>query len=122
MVDVKLACYISIGGELRFVLLLIMPSGLRRLIFDAHHTGGAGGHFKINKTLTVLRLHFLWICMRKEIITWVKGYIDCIRLQHSTQASRQLVHYQQTFGVLARLQATQEQSKFPIVCATCVKP
>jgi len=30
--------------------------------------------------------------MRKEIITWVKGCLDCIRLQHNTQVSRQLVH------------------------------
>ena len=92
IVDKKLACYIPIGGDSRFFMLLIVPSGLRRTIFDAYHAGGVGGHLKIKKAVTVLRLCFVWTGICKEIITWVKGCLDCIRLQHNTQISCQLVH------------------------------
>ena len=88
----KLTCYIPIGGNDRLVMLLIVPSGLRRIIFDAYHASGTGGHLGINTTLTVLRLRFLWPDMRSDILKWVRSCATCIQANNVTYTSRQLLH------------------------------
>ena len=58
LVKGKLTCHIPICGDARFVMLLLVPKGLRRLIFDVYYSGGIVGHVYVNKPLTVLRLIF----------------------------------------------------------------
>ena len=72
LVEGILAWHITIGGDARFVILLLVPKDLVRLIFDAYYSGGISGHLCVIKTLTVLRLRFIWPSMRKETTTWVK--------------------------------------------------
>ena len=67
-VNAKLVRHIQVGGENRFVCVLLVPAGLRRILFDAYHANGIGGHLGINKTLVVLQLWFLWPNMRAQII------------------------------------------------------
>ena len=88
----KLTCYIPIGGNDRLVMLLIVPKGLRRIIFDAYHASGIGGHLGINTTLTALRLRFLWPDMRADILKWVRSCATCIQANNITYSSRQLLH------------------------------
>ena len=64
----KLVCYVPIGGNKRFVTLLLVPKALTRMVFAAYHASGIGGHVGINKTLLVLRLRFLWPNMRLQIM------------------------------------------------------
>ena len=71
LVDKKLVCFLPIGGDNQIVMLILVPQGLRKTVFNAYHASGVGGHLRINKTLAVLRLHFLWPNMRKDIISWV---------------------------------------------------
>lgn len=92
ILDFKLVCYVPIGGTDRLVMLLIVPKGLRRLIFDAYHASGIGRHLDINKTLTVLRLRFLWRSIRRNVIAWVRMCAVCIQANNTTYVSKQLVH------------------------------
>ena len=64
----KLVCYILIGGSNRLIMLIMVPPTLRKLIFDAYHTSGIGGHLGINKTVIVLRLRVIWPDIRKNVI------------------------------------------------------
>ena len=92
LIDNKLACYIPIGGTDRLVMLLIVPRGLRKIIFDAYHASGIGCHLGINKTLTTIRLRFLWPDLRKDVISWVRMCAACIQANNTTYVSKQLVH------------------------------
>ena len=73
-------------------MLIIVPASMRKLIFDAYHASGIGGHLGINKTLVVLRLRFLWPDIRKDVIAWVRACAACIKANNVTYVSRQLVH------------------------------
>ena len=88
----KLVCHIPVGGENRFVCVLLVPNALRRILFEAYHASGTGGHLGINKTLIVLRLRFLWPKMRAQIIAWVKVCLTCVQLRCNTRVNQQLVH------------------------------
>ena len=92
LVQDKLTCYLPVSSSDGLAMLLIVPNRLRRLLFDAYHTSGIGGHLGINKTLVVLRLRFLWPSMRKDIITWVRACLACIHANNTTYVSKQLVH------------------------------
>ena len=74
-------------------MLIIVPKNLRKLLFDAYHASGVGGHLGINKTLVVMRLRFLWSDMRKDILIWVRSCVACIQAQSTKFTSWQLVHY-----------------------------
>lgn len=87
-----IVCNIPVGGENRFVCLLLVPSGIWRIMFEVYHTSGVGGHLGINKTLIVLRLRFLWPNMRAQIIGWVKACVLCVQLKCNTRVNQQLVH------------------------------
>ena len=87
----KLVRLLPIGGDNRMVIMMIVPQGLTRLIFDAYHASGIGRHFGINKTLLVLRIRFLRPKMRKIIIKWVKTCADCILMKHLVTVSQRLL-------------------------------
>jgi len=40
-------------------MLILVPTNLRKLLFNAYHTSGVGDHLGINKTLVVMRLSLL---------------------------------------------------------------
>lgn len=92
LLDNKLVCYITSGGNNRLIMLMIVPKSLRRMIFDSYHASRIGGHLGINKTLTVICLRFFWPEMQKDIILWVRSCASCIQAQNTTYSSKQLVH------------------------------
>ena len=53
----KLVCYVSTGGNDKFVMLIIIPQDLCRIVFDAYHASGVGDHLGINKTIVALRFY-----------------------------------------------------------------
>ena len=73
------------------VSIIIVPQGLIKLIFDAYHDSGVGGHIGINKTVLVLQLRFLWPNMRKTIIKCVKACMNCISMEKLVTVSQQLI-------------------------------
>ena len=88
LLDDKLEFYVPIRSDDRFVMLMIVPQDLRRVIFDAYHASGVGGQLCVNKTLVVLRLRFLWPDIRKDIIAWVRACAVCIQAKSTTFTSR----------------------------------
>ena len=72
-------------------MLIIVPKNLRKLIFDAYHASGVGGHLGISKILAVLRLRFLWSGMRNDILLWMRSCAACIQSHCTKFTSRQLV-------------------------------
>ena len=82
MLDEKLAWYGLIGDNRRCLILMLVSKCMCQLIFNAYHAKGVNIHIKINKTLTFITLRFIWLSMRKDISIWVKGYLECIHLQH----------------------------------------
>lgn len=89
----KLLYYISVGrGEGRLVCLLLVSSVLSRTISKAYHTSGVEGYLWINKTLTVLRLRFLWPNMCVQLILCGKAWLVYIQLKFSTRVNQKLVH------------------------------
>lgn len=47
--NTKLLCFVPICGNTRFVTVMIVPHGLRRIVFDAYHSSGTGAHVKLIK-------------------------------------------------------------------------
>lgn len=88
----KMVCHIPVGGENSFVCVSLVPNGLRRILYEAYHASGLGGHLGINKTLIVLCLRFLWPHMRAQIIAWVKACLSCVQIKYNTRVKQQLVH------------------------------
>ena len=88
----KLVCHIPVSGENRFVRVLLVPIGLRRILDEAYHASGAGGHMGIIKMLIVLRLRFLWPHMRAQIIAWVESCLMCVQVKCNTRVNQKLVH------------------------------
>jgi hypothetical protein len=60
------------------LLLIIVPSTLRRLIFDVFHGSPIGGHFGIYKTLFRIRMRFFWPRCRQDVVDWIKECAHCI--------------------------------------------
>ena len=80
------------GGSSHLVMLIIVPSEFKKLIFIAYHASGIGGNLGINKRLCVLRLRSLWLDMRKDIIAWIRACTVCIQAKNTTYVSQQLMH------------------------------
>jgi hypothetical protein len=60
------------------LLLIIVPSSLRRLIFNVFHGSPIGGHFGIYKTLFRIRMRFFWPRCRQDVVDWIKECAHCI--------------------------------------------
>ncbi len=60
------------------LLLIIVPSSLRRLIFDVFHGSPIGGHFGVYKTLFRIRMRFFWPRCRQDVVDWIKECAHCI--------------------------------------------
>ena len=62
----------------RAVSLIIVPTNLRRIVFEHYHGSPSGGHMGEYKTLYRLRLRFLWPGMRRDIKSWVRSCAQCV--------------------------------------------
>ena len=60
------------------IKLIIVPTSLRRLIFDHYHGGPTGGHMGEYKTLYRLRMRFFWPRMRSDVKEWIQRCAQCI--------------------------------------------
>ncbi len=60
------------------LLLIIVPSSLRRLIFDVFHGSPIGGHFGVYKTLFRIRMRFFWPRCRQDVVDWIRECAHCI--------------------------------------------
>jgi len=67
------------------LLLIIVPSSLRRLIFDVFHGSPIGGHFGIYKTLFRIRMRFFWPRCRQDVVDWIKECAHCILTDKSVR-------------------------------------
>ena len=67
------------------LLLIIVPSSLRRLIFNVFHGSPIGGHFGIYKTLFRIRMRFFWPRCRQDVIDWIKECAHCILTDKSVR-------------------------------------
>jgi hypothetical protein len=60
------------------LLLIIVPSSLRRLIFDVFHGSPIGGHFGVYKTLFRIRMRFFWPRCCQDVVDWIRECAHCI--------------------------------------------
>ena len=72
------------------IKLIIVPRGLRRLLFEHYHGGPTGGHMGEFKTLHRLRVRFFWPRMRKDISDWVQQCGQCIAAKSWKQRKNDL--------------------------------
>ena len=61
----------------RFIGLIAVPTGLRRLICSHYHCGPSGGHMGEYKTLFRIRMRFYWPGIRNDVKLWVKNCTHC---------------------------------------------
>ena len=73
----KLVYYKPIFRDSRHIALIIVPTLLRRKIFNHYHAGPSGGHMGEYKTLYRIRMRFYWPSMRGDIKDWVKFCAHC---------------------------------------------
>ena len=78
IVNKKLVLLKPILANHRHVMLIIVPSPLRRQLFSHYHAGPTGGHMGEYKTLYRLRLRFFWPKLREDVKEWVKTCGHCV--------------------------------------------
>jgi hypothetical protein len=67
------------------LLLIIVPSSLRRLVFNVFHGSPIGGHFGVYKTLFRIRMRFFWPRCRQDVIDWIKECAHCVLTDKSVR-------------------------------------
>jgi hypothetical protein len=67
------------------LLLIIVPTSLRRLVFSIFHGSPIGGHFGVYKTLFRIRMRFFWPRCHQDIIDCIKEYPHCILTDKSVR-------------------------------------
>ena len=72
------------------IMQLVVPSELRRDIFDFLHKSNLGAHMGVNKTIAKLRRRFYWSGYRDDIIRWCQWCEKCQKRNASTQKRAQL--------------------------------
>ena len=73
------------------LLLIIVPSSLRRLIFNVFHGSPIGGHFGIYKTLFRIRMRFFWPRCRQDVVDWIKECAHCILTDKSVRRHSEVI-------------------------------
>ena len=74
----KLILFKPILNDSKHVGLIVVPSEMRRRLFNHYHAGPSGGHMGEYKTLYRMRARFFWPQMREDVKHWVKTCAHCI--------------------------------------------
>ncbi len=70
--------YFKKGKRLSFENRLCIPGGeIRETIMHDNHESLLGGHRRDNKTLTLIRRHFFWPTMKRDIKNYVQSCKKC---------------------------------------------
>jgi hypothetical protein len=77
MVNTRLCITHLVDGHTHLLLLVIVPTSLRRLMFTAYHASPVCGHMGRYKTLFRLRQRFFWPSMRKFVEDLVGACLHC---------------------------------------------
>jgi hypothetical protein len=67
------------------LLLIVVPSSLRRLVFNVFHGSPIGGHFGVCKTLFRICMRFFWPPCPQDVIDWIKECAHCILTDKSVR-------------------------------------
>ena len=78
IVNNKLVLFKPILANQRNIMLIIVPTPLRRKMFSHYHAGPSGGHMGEYKTLYRIRLRFFWPRLREDIKEWIRKCAHCI--------------------------------------------
>ena len=62
----------------RYIILIIIPTSLRREICSHLHAGPIGGRMGEYKTLYRMRFKFFWPKLREDVKEWVKKCAHCV--------------------------------------------
>ena len=72
------------------LVLIIVPTSLRREIFSAYHGSPTSGHFGTFKTLSRIRSRFIWPRCTSDIKLWVTACSHCVAVRSSRRVSSEL--------------------------------
>jgi hypothetical protein len=88
----RLVLFRHLDTDGRRLMLTVVPSSLRRVIFAAYHAAPSAGHLKFYKTLHRLRSRFFWPKMRSDISEWCRACAHCIATDTNTSRHSELVY------------------------------
>jgi hypothetical protein len=91
VVEGKLVVFQAVQNNTEFLMLIVVPSGLRRDVFSAYHASPSTGHMGIYKTLHRIRLRFFWPQCRKDITNWVLQCPQCIAINGNVSRNSELI-------------------------------
>ena len=72
------------------LILIIVPTSLRRDIFSAYHGSPTSGHFGTFKTLSRIRSRFIWPRCTSDVKLWVSTCSHCVAVRSSRRVSSEL--------------------------------
>ena len=78
LLDNKLLLFKAMNMDSKIISFIIVPTSLRRTLFDHYHGGPSGGHMGEYKTLYRIRMTFFWPGLREEIKKWVAACAHCV--------------------------------------------
>ena len=76
----------------RYLLLIVVPASLQRLVFTAFHATPCAGHMGRHATLIRLRLRFFWPRMASYVARAIRQCPDCILSNSTNRPSTSLLH------------------------------
>jgi hypothetical protein len=88
----RLVAFQKLSASNRPLVLVIVPEGLQRIIFEAYHANPTSGHLGEYKTLHRIRLRFLFPDCRKKVKEWVNKCPDCIMSRSGAHPHSELVY------------------------------
>lgn len=77
-IDGRLRFFEPIADSVRVIELVIVPKGLRQLIFASFHVNPLGGHYSLYYTLHRIRLRFHWPGMYQFVKLAIRRCAACI--------------------------------------------
>ena len=91
LLDGKIVVYQPVQNNKEMLLLIVVPSPLRRDIFSAYHASPSTGHMGVYKTLHRIRLRFFWPHSRKDVTNWVLQCPHCIASNGTVARNSELI-------------------------------
>jgi hypothetical protein len=88
----RLVLFQHLDSDGRQLMLIVVPSSLRRVVFAAYHAAPSAGHLKFYKTLHRLRSRFFWPKMRSDISEWCRSCAHCIATDSSIRKNSELAY------------------------------
>ena len=74
----KLLLFKAMNMDSKIISFIIVPTSLRRTLFDHYHGGPSGGHVGEYKILYHIRMRFFWPGLMEEIKKWVAACAHCV--------------------------------------------